>query len=139
LIYTSLRALIYTSLRAQRSNPGIKEDGLLRRLRLLAMTQTKISSKLKAWLTGRSPMRLNIKAFSLTCAIFWSLSLFIMTWWLIAFKATGEMKLLGEFYRGFTLTPLGSVIGTVWAFFDALIGGAIFAWVYNKLAAKLLD
>jgi len=84
-------------------------------------------------------MRLNIKAFSLTCALLWSLSLFLMTWWLITFKATGEMKLLGEFYRGFTITPLGSIIGAVWAFFDALIGGAIFAWIYNKLAAKLLD
>jgi hypothetical protein len=84
-------------------------------------------------------MRLNIKAFSLTCAILWSLSLFVMTWWLIASQASGEMKLLGEFYRGFTITPLGSVIGAVWAFFDALIGGAIFAWLYNKLAAKLLD
>ena len=27
-----------------------------------------------------------------------------------------------------------SVIGLVYAFFDALIGGAIFAWLYNKLA-----
>jgi hypothetical protein len=84
-------------------------------------------------------MRLNIKAFSLTCAILWSFSIFFMTWWLIAFNPTGDMRLLGDFYRGFTVTPMGSLIGTVWAFFDALIGGAIFAWVYNKLAAKLLD
>jgi len=84
-------------------------------------------------------MRFNIKAFALSCAIFWSLSVFVMTWWLIAFNATGEMRLLGEFYRGFTVTPVGSLIGAVWGFFDALIGGAIFAWLYNKLAAKLMD
>lgn len=84
-------------------------------------------------------MRFNVKAFSLTCAILWSFSVFFMTWWLIAFHTTEEMHLLGEFYRGFTISPLGSVIGAVWAFFDALIGGAIFAWVYNKLAAKFID
>lgn len=84
-------------------------------------------------------MRFNIKAFALTCAIFWSLSLFVMVWTLIAFGHTGDMRLLGEFYRGFSVTPVGSIIGAVWAFFDALIGGAIFAWLYNKLAAKLMD
>ncbi len=83
-------------------------------------------------------MLFNIKAFSLSCAILWSLSIFVMTWWLIYFgSSTNDMQLLGEFYRGFSLTPLGSVIGAVWAFFDALIGGAIFAWLYNKLSEKL--
>jgi hypothetical protein len=83
-------------------------------------------------------MQFNIKAYALTCAILWSFSIFIMTWWLIVMGSTGDMKLLGDFYRGFTLTPVGSVIGAVWAFFDALIGGAIFAWLYNKLTTQLM-
>jgi hypothetical protein len=82
-------------------------------------------------------MLFNIKAFSMSCALLWSLSIFVMTWWLIYFGSTGEMHLLGEFYRGFSLTPIGSLIGAVWAFFDALIGGALFAWLYNKLSVKL--
>jgi len=32
---------------------------------------------------------------------------------------------------------LGSIIGLAWAFCDAGIGGAIFAWLYNALAAKM--
>jgi hypothetical protein len=33
----------------------------------------------------------------------------------------------GHVYRGYNLTFAGSLIGTLRAFFDALIGGAIFA------------
>ena len=80
-------------------------------------------------------MKLNIKSFALTCGIVWGLGLFFLTWWFIAFDgATGEPTLIGKLYRGYTVSPIGSVIGLVYAFFDALIGGAIFAWIYNKLA-----
>jgi hypothetical protein len=32
---------------------------------------------------------------------------------------------------GYTLTPMGSVLGLLWGLVDGLIGGAIFAWLYN--------
>jgi hypothetical protein len=35
------------------------------------------------------------------------------------------------------MTPVGSLIGMVWGFIDAGIGGAVFAWLYNLLADKL--
>ncbi len=35
------------------------------------------------------------------------------------------------------VTPVGSAIGLAWGFVDAQIAGAIFAWLYNLLAAKL--
>ncbi len=35
------------------------------------------------------------------------------------------------------VTPQGSAIGLAWGFVDALIAGAIFAWLYNLIAAKL--
>jgi hypothetical protein len=80
-------------------------------------------------------MKLNIKAFALTCGILWGLALFFLTWWLISFGgATRELTLIGKVYLGYTVSPVGSVIGLVYAFFDALIGGAIFAWLYNKIA-----
>ena len=44
--------------------------------------------------------------------------------------------LIGKLYRGYTISPTGSVIGLVWAFFDGLIGGAVFAGVYNRLASS---
>ncbi len=80
-------------------------------------------------------MKLNVKAFALTCGIVWGLGLFFLTWWLIAFGgSTGAPTLIGKLYRGYTVSPIGSAIGLVYAFFDALIGGAIFAWLYNKIA-----
>lgn len=80
-------------------------------------------------------MKLNIKSFALTCGIIWGMGLFFLTWWFIAFDgATGEPTLIGKVYRGYTVSAIGSVIGLVYAFFDAFIGGAIFAWLYNKLA-----
>jgi len=32
---------------------------------------------------------------------------------------------------------MGSVVGLIWAFFDGLIGGVIFAWLYNILAGRI--
>ena len=82
-------------------------------------------------------MKLNVKAFALACAVLWGIGVFILTWWLIAFEgATGEPTWLGKFYLGYTVSPVGSVIGFVWGLVDALIGGAVFAWLYNFLAGR---
>ena len=44
-------------------------------------------------------MKLNVKAFSLTCGIVWGFGLFLLTWWIIAFEgATGEPTLIGLLY-----------------------------------------
>ena len=80
-------------------------------------------------------MKLNVKAFGLACGIMWGLGLFAMTWWIIGFDgATGEVTLLGRLYRGYNISPAGSVVGLVWAVVDGFVGGAIFAWLYNRIA-----
>jgi len=82
-------------------------------------------------------MKLNIRAFALTCGLVWGLGLFALTWWIIAFDgASGERTLIGQLYRGYTISPAGSVIGLVWAFCDGLAGGAVFAWLYNAISAR---
>jgi hypothetical protein len=84
------------------------------------------------------PMKLDTKAFALTCGLVWGLGLFALTWWVIAFDgATGERTLIGQIYRGYTISPAGSVIGLLWAFFDGCVGGAIFAWLYNVLVDRI--
>jgi hypothetical protein len=83
-------------------------------------------------------MRLDVKAFGLVCGLVWGVGLFLLTWWIIAFEgATGDVTFIGRMYRGYSITPVGSVIGLVWAFFDGLIGGLIFAWLYNLLSEKM--
>jgi hypothetical protein len=82
-------------------------------------------------------MKLNVKAFALTCGIFWAVSVLVITWWLIAlYGASGARTLLGLFYLGYNVSPVGSIIGLIWGFFDGLICGAIFAWLYNFMAGR---
>ena len=85
-------------------------------------------------------MKLNIKAFALTSGVIWGFGLFLLTWWIIAFEgATGEPTLIGRIYRGYTISPVGSVIGLAWGLCDGLICGGIFAWLYNRLSGWLAD
>lgn len=83
-------------------------------------------------------MKLNIKSFALTCAIVWGFGLFLMTWWLIAFGVgPDEFAFVGKVYRGYSVSAVGSFIGLAWALVDGLIGGAIFAWLYNLISVRL--
>ena len=59
-----------------------------------------------------------------------------LTWWVIAFDGpTHEMTLIGHIYRGYNISFVGSLIGLGWGFADGLIGGALFAGLYNLLSA----
>jgi hypothetical protein len=79
-------------------------------------------------------MKLNVKAFAYTCAIIWGLGLFLITWWFMIFEgASGDTTLIGRVYVGYNISPMGSLIGLVWASVDGLILGAIFAWLYNRM------
>jgi hypothetical protein len=80
-------------------------------------------------------MKLNVRALALTCGLFWGSTLFLVTWWVILFEGVTHDPLpLGHIYRGFDVSPIGSLIGLLWGFVDGLIGGAIFAWLYNFIA-----
>ena len=82
-------------------------------------------------------MKLNVKAFALTCGLVWGLGLMLLTWWIMLFEgATGDVTFLGRLYRGYNISFGGSIVGLVWAFFDGAIGGAIFAWLYNLIVAR---
>jgi hypothetical protein len=83
-------------------------------------------------------MKLNVKAFAITCALLWGCGVLFLTWWIMMFDgATGERTILGLVYRGYNISFAGSLIGFCWAVADGLIGGAVFAWVYNVAAEKL--
>ena len=82
-------------------------------------------------------MRLNIKAFALACGMIWGFALLFIPWWLILLEGNNpDPCLLNRLYPGYTMTPVGSLIGAIWGFVDAGIGGAIFAWLYNLFIEK---
>lgn len=81
-------------------------------------------------------MKLNVAAFAVTCGILCGLGLFLGTLWIVLVSgATGDVTLIGRIYLGYNISPLGAVIGLVWALVDGLVGGAVFAFLYNTLQA----
>jgi hypothetical protein len=82
-------------------------------------------------------MKLNAIALAITTAIMWGFGLFFLTWWIMAFDgATGSVTFIGLAYRGYSISPLGSLIGLAWALPDGFVGGLIFAWLYNLLLSR---
>ena len=85
-------------------------------------------------------MRLNVRAFALTFAVWWGVGIFLGTWWVIAISGvTGEPTFLARVYFGYEISPLGSIIGLAWGAIDGLIAGAIFAWLYNIIATSIFS
>ena len=83
-------------------------------------------------------MKLNVFAFGLTCGLIWGFGLFALTWWIIAFDGpTDDVTMIGRIYRGYSISAMGSVIGLAWALADGLIGGIVFAWLYNFISSRL--
>ncbi len=82
-------------------------------------------------------MKLDVKAFAITCGLLMGLGLFLATWWIIILDGSSDrMTFIGQIYRGYGLNGMGSLIGLVWGVVDGAIGGAIFAWLYNALASR---
>ena len=80
-------------------------------------------------------MKLDIKALALACGILWGSVVFLVTWWVIILDgASGDPTWLGQVYRGYSISPVGSVIGLCWGGVDGLSGGAVLAWLYNRFA-----
>jgi hypothetical protein len=81
-------------------------------------------------------MKLNVKAFALTSGLLWGGAVCFATLWLIAFGYSGSLiRQLDHFYLGYSFSVVGAFIGLAWGFVDGAVGGALFAWLYNKLAA----
>lgn len=82
-------------------------------------------------------MKLNIKAFALTCGLVWGIGLMFITWWIMLMDgATGEITFIGKVYRGYSISLGGSFMGLIWGLIDGAIGGAILAGVYNYFAGS---
>ncbi len=83
-------------------------------------------------------MQLNVKKIAFTTAILWGLFIFGLTWWIIFFEGqTREKTLIGKVYRGYSISAPGSVVGALWGFADGLLGGALFAWIFNFLTRRV--
>jgi hypothetical protein len=80
-------------------------------------------------------MKLSIKAFALTSGILWGAIVCFSTLWLLIRGYDGRLiSQLDHFYVGYTFSAAGAFVGLGWGFVDGALLGAIFAWLYNRLA-----
>jgi hypothetical protein len=79
-------------------------------------------------------MKLDVKAFAIACGIIWGAAMFSIGV-IDIFTSWGDAmgKLMATLYFGYKPTLLGSIIGGLWGFMDAGIGGACLAGLYNKM------
>jgi len=83
-------------------------------------------------------MKFNIKALAIACAILWGGCVFLVGLANLIWSgyAVNFLQWLASFYPGYHATrSIGEVaIVTLYAIADGLIGGAVFGWLYNRLA-----
>ncbi len=83
-------------------------------------------------------LKLKPVAVGLSLGFVWGGALFITTW-LSYFTGYGKLfleALAVSLYPGYTISPIGSIIGFLYGFIDLLILGTIVGWVYNKIAKE---
>jgi hypothetical protein len=83
-------------------------------------------------------MKFNIKALALTSAILWGLAMLVMGVANLIWGNYGQqfLQTMSSVYPGYhaTRSIAEVVIGTIYGTVDGLIGGAVFAWLYNQFA-----
>jgi hypothetical protein len=79
-------------------------------------------------------MRLSVKGLALALGVTWGAGVLFLGLAGAIGWGRALVEVLGSVYLGFAPTPVGSIIGTAWAFADGAVGGAVIAWVYNRLS-----
>ena len=84
-------------------------------------------------------MKINVKAFALTAAICWGVGAMFLTGVVnMIWPTYGQafLNAMASVYPGYEGTP-GSgqvIIGTFYGLVDGAIAGAVFGWLYNRIA-----
>ena len=85
-------------------------------------------------------MKLSIKGVAIACGLIWGLAVFLVVIGSMIKEDYGAefLAVIHSVYPGFEATAsIGqAVIGGLYGLVDGLVGGALFAWVYNRFARK---
>jgi ABC-type dipeptide/oligopeptide/nickel transport system permease subunit len=80
---------------------------------------------------------LNAKAFGLVLGLLCGMIIFIATNWLVikgGDQIGPHLQLLSQYFIGYRVTFLGSLIGFAYGFALGTLSGAFIGWIYNKIA-----
>lgn len=81
---------------------------------------------------------LNAKVVGLVLGILFALGIFVATNWLVikgGERVGPHLQLLSQYFIGYRVTFIGSLIGAAYGFTLGTLCGALIGWIYNKIAA----
>jgi TRAP-type mannitol/chloroaromatic compound transport system permease large subunit len=85
-------------------------------------------------------MRLDVTALALTAGLLWGAAMLVVAGANLVWPGYGRafLELVGSIYPGYRPgAGIGSVVvGTLYALVDGVVGGAVFAWLYNRFARR---
>lgn len=79
---------------------------------------------------------LNVKVHGVVTGILLGTGIFIATNWLIlkGGKPVGpHLALLGQFFWGYSVSFVGSIVGLAYGFICGFVIGCVMAWTYNRV------
>jgi ABC-type dipeptide/oligopeptide/nickel transport system permease subunit len=86
----------------------------------------------------RGVLWLNAKALGLVLGLLCGLAVFVATNWLVikgGDPVGPHLKLLSQYFIGYRVSFLGSLIGFIYGFAVGTLSGAFIGWIYNKVAS----
>jgi hypothetical protein len=81
-------------------------------------------------------LRLNTKILGLALGLLLGLAIFIATNWLVlkgGYPVGPHLQLLSQYFLGYRVSFVGSLIGFAYGFALGTFAGALLAWIYNKI------
>ncbi len=81
---------------------------------------------------------LNAKVVGLVLGLLLALGIFVATNWLVikgGERVGPHLQLLSQYFIGYRVTFVGSMIGAAYGFALGTLCGAMIGWIYNKIAA----
>jgi hypothetical protein len=81
---------------------------------------------------------LNAKVVGLALGVIFGLGIFVATNWLVikgGERVGPHLILLSQYFIGYRVTFLGSLIGAAYGFALGTICGSLIGWIYNRIAA----
>jgi TRAP-type mannitol/chloroaromatic compound transport system permease large subunit len=83
-------------------------------------------------------MRFSVKGLALASGILWGVAMLGMGLANLVWSGYGQqfLQTMASVYFGYhaTRSIAGVIVGTLYGAVDGLIGGAVFAWLYNQFA-----
>ena len=81
---------------------------------------------------------LNAKVVGIVLGILFALGVFVATNWLVikgGERVGQHLQLLSQYFIGYKVTFIGSLIGAAYGFALGTLCGALIGWIYNKIAS----